>query len=161
MPTPDALDVHVVYFDRNRDGTFTRAEIQKALEELGFSRLTAAVVAPVLALALPADVAAARRIRHADSGSFDRDGRFDDTAFEDWFRRTDRDGDGGLGRWELLVGSWRLADSPTALVASVGELQLVYTLLAEDGGLTRQAIREFLDGELFRRIMAERAAGPT
>jgi len=156
MSNDDALNIHVEFFDRNRDGQITRQEIQKALRELGFSRLVAAAVAPALALGLPGDVDAARALRHDDSGAFDRDGRFDEGAFVDWWERSDTDGSGDLSRWELLLGSVRLADDPVSLVASVGEFQLLHLLLAEDGRLNRLAVEGFLSGALFRKIIDQR-----
>ena len=48
MPTSDALDLHIVYFDRNRDGVYTRPEVARALEELGFSPLVSKALAVVL-----------------------------------------------------------------------------------------------------------------
>lgn len=155
----NALDAHVVFFDRNRDGVMTREEIRIALEELGFSRLLSRVLAPVLSLTLPNDVDVVRVLRHDDTGSFDREGNFDEDAFAEWFERTDKDGSGDLSRWELLVASKKMTDDPISLVASVAELQLMHRLLAEDGGLSRSAILRFMNGDLFRELMAEREAG--
>ena len=157
-PTDDtALNTHIVFFDVDGDGTLTRAEIQTALGELGFSPLTSRVLAPVLAIALPSEVSALREVRHDDTGAFDRDGHWHEPTFDAWWQSTDRDGDGSLTRWELLLGSVELANDPTSLVASVAEFQLLYSLLAEDGGLTRSAVVAFLNGELFKSLIAKRS----
>ncbi|MFT4622528.1 MAG: hypothetical protein ACI8PZ_001184 [Myxococcota bacterium] len=154
--TGNALNTHVVFFDVNGDGIITRAEIRQALVELGFSSLLSSVLAPLLSLALPSDVAEVVEVRHDDTGALDETGGFDADAFDDWWKRTDTDGSGGLTRWELLVGSHRLAGDPSSFVASVAELQLVYHLLAEDGSLSRPAIEGFLNGDLFRELIAAR-----
>lgn len=153
----NALDVHVVFFDRDRDGRFELGEVKQALEELGFAPVVSAIVAPVLVLGLPRDVGEARQLRHDDSGALDQAGDFDEEAFLCWFEQADRDRSGTLSRTELLRSSLSLADDPTSLVASVGELQLVHLLLAEDGGLTRQAAADFMSGDLFRRLIAARS----
>lgn len=159
MPDPidpdTELDTHIVFFDRNRDGTITREEIHRALVELGFRDITARILTPILGL-LPAEVEALRRLRHDDSGSFSADGAFDEEAFLRWWQDTDRDDSGDVSRWELLLGSVKLADDPASAVASIAEFQLVHGLLAEDGRLTRDSVQSFLDGELFRRIIAAR-----
>ena len=157
-PGDNALATHVSFFDVDADGTITRSEIHRALRELGFSTLVATVVAPVLAIALPNRVDDVVTVRHDDTGSFTRDGQFDEAAFAAWWERTDRDGDGRLSRWELLCSSLALADDPVSAVASVGEFQLVHLLLAEDGGLRRPAVQGFLDGRLFADLMARRDA---
>lgn len=151
-----ALNIHVVFFDVDQDGQITRSEIQTALQELGFSRLVSAVVAPVLAVALPAEVSAAKDLRHADSGALDGGGGFDEEAFLQWFEEADRDDSGTLSRLELLRSSLKIATDPTSLVASVGELQLVHLLLAEDDGLHRDAVQRFLNGDLFRELIRQR-----
>jgi hypothetical protein len=154
---PDsALTTHIVFFDVDRDGRITREEIHQALQELGFSRIASAILAPVLALALPSQVKDLKEFRHADSGSFDRDGRFDEGVFVAWWNETDLDGSGDLSRWELLLGSVRLADDATSLIASVAEFQLLHLLLAEDGALSRKPVEQFLNGELFLKIMRQR-----
>ncbi len=152
----EALSNHVVFFDVDADGTITRAEIQQALRQLGFSPPVSGVLAPLLAVALPSEVEQILQVRHDDTGSFTADGRFDAEAFERWWLQTDRDGDGLLTRWELLRGSLALADDPRSLIASIGELQLVHGLLAGDGGLAREAIEHFLDGQLFATLVAQR-----
>ncbi len=159
MPESDALSVHVVFFDVDRDGQITRSETKQALQELGFSPFVSAVVAPILTLALPGDAADARALRHDDSGALSSDGSFDEEAFQGWFDRTDRDHSGTLSRLELLRSSASLADDAVSLVASVGEFQLLYVLLSEDGGLTREAVHRFLNGDLFRELIQRRADG--
>lgn len=158
MSTPDdALSVHVVFFDVDRDGRITRAEIDQAMQELGFSRLVSALAAPVLAVALPADVAKARSLRHDDTGALAATGEFDEDAFLAWFEGADRDGSGTLSRGELLRSSLEIADDPVSFVASVGELQLLHLLLAEDGGLHRAAASSFMSGDLFRELIDRRS----
>ncbi|HHO53497.1 MAG TPA: hypothetical protein ENK18_22150 [Deltaproteobacteria bacterium] len=154
----EALETHITFFDVDRDGEITRDEIHQGLEELGFSPLVATVLAPVLAIALPRRVEDLLEVRHDDTGAFTSDGAFDEDAFEAWWRRTDRDGDGRLSRWELLCGSVALADDPISLGASVGELQLLHHLLAEDGGLSRASVLRFLDGSWFAELIARRDA---
>ena len=151
-----ALDAHIVFFDVDGDGDITASEIKTALVELGFSKVLSAVLAPALALALPSSVAEIRDVRHDDSGAFDKDGRFDEAAFDTWWGETDTDASGGLTRWELLLGSARIADDASSLVASLAEFQLLHSLLAENGALSRAAIEDFLNGDLFRRLIALR-----
>ncbi len=149
------LDAHIVFFDRNRDGEITAEEIKAALVELGFRPFTASLLTPVLAL-LPSSVDEQRSTRHDDSGSFMEDGSFNDAAFEAWWTDVDRDGSGDATRWELFRASLRLSNDPVSAVASVAEFQLVHGLLAEDGRLTRASVLEFLNGDLFRRLIAAR-----
>ena len=155
----DALSVHVAFFDVNRDGAITRAEIATAMRELGFSPAVATLVSPLLAMALPSDIAQAAKLRHADSGALDSRGAFDEEAFLRWFKEADRDSSGTLSRLELLRSSLHIADDPVSLVASLGELQLVHLLLAEDDGLHRSAVEGFLSGELFRALIRKREEG--
>jgi hypothetical protein len=156
-PDDSALDAHIVFFDVDGDGSLTRPEIHRALRELGFSHLAAVVLAPLLSAALPKSVDALSGVRHDDSGTFTSDGKFDEDAFEAWWHATDSNASKTVTRWELLCSSLRITDDASSLVASIGEFQLVYSLLAENGGLSRKAIEDFLNGDLFRRLMAQRS----
>ena len=90
-----------------------------------------------------------------------RDGSLTITQFGEVTKLTDTDKDGRLSRWELLVSSLRLADDPLSAVASIAEFQLVHVLLAEDGGLRREPVRRFLNGDMVRGLLKARAAKTT
>ena len=153
-----ALGRHIELFDVDGDGRITSAEIHQVMLEMGFSKLTTAVVAPVLAIALPSKVDDLLRVRHADSASFSKDGRFDDAAFERWFTAADDDGSGGLTRFELMKSSLSLADGPISFIASTAEFQLMYTVVARDGQAPKEALRDFFSGAFVDKILARRKA---
>jgi hypothetical protein len=157
-PADGALDRHIRFFDIDGDGRITVAEIHEGMLEMGFSKLTATVVAPVLGAALPAKVSDIAQVRHPDSASFTSGGRFDDAAFERWFAATDTDGSGGLTRFELLKSTLALADGPMTFLASTGEFQLMYTIVARDGQAPKEALRDFFSGAFFDKIIAKRKA---
>ena len=157
-PADGALDRHIRFFDIAGDGRITVGEIHEGMLEMGFSKLTAAVVAPVLAVALPSKVSDIAQVRHPDSASFTSNGRFDDAAFERWFAATDHDGSGGLTRFELLKSTLALADGPMTFLASMGEFQLMYTIVARDGQASKEALRDFFSGAFFDKIIAKRKA---
>lgn len=154
----DALGRHIRFFDIDGDEHITVAEIQEGMLEMGFSRLTAAVVAPILGALLPSRVNDLARVRHPDSGAFTKDGRFDEAAFERWFNAADDDGSGGLTRFELMKSSLSLADNPFTFLASSAEFQLMYTIVARDGQASKEALRDFFSGAFLDKIVARRKA---
>jgi hypothetical protein len=77
----DALDVHIRFFDVDGDGKLSVHETREALQELGFSKITSAIMAPLLTLPLPKDVNQVHKVRHNDSGTFKKDGKFDEVLY--------------------------------------------------------------------------------
>ena len=57
---------------------------------------------------------------------------------------------------ELLRSSLKITHDVSALVASIGEFQLVHLLLAKDDGLHRDDVKGFLNGDLFRELIGAR-----
>jgi peroxygenase len=155
----DVLKKHIEFFDRNHDGKIEPDEVKKAMAELGLSPAAAGVLTKIV-FAGPTDVKQIEATRHADTGAFSTDGRFDEQKFDAWFDKTDRDGSGTLSRWELLRGSFLLADGAKSFFLSVCELQPMYSVLAKHGPLTKDAVRDFFTGKFLDKIAAQRTDGP-
>jgi hypothetical protein len=59
-------------------------------------------------------------------------------AFEKWWDDADQNHDGYLTRMELLKSSFHVADgSVSAFFTSVGEFQLMHTIMSHDGTVFR------------------------
>lgn len=168
------LQKHVLFFDRDDDGTISLSDTYRGSRALGYGRLLSGVLALSINAALgwvthspprPSlriDVARIHRGKHgSDTDIYDERGYFVPEEFEKTFARYDRDGDGALSLSEL----WRRARGDRDIydivgqVASLAEFGLVYLIAAEDGKLSRETMRGIYDGSLFYAV-EEMRRGP-
>jgi peroxygenase len=98
------------------------------------------------------------------TGTFDSEGRFRPQPFEDFFTKFDKDGKGGLTKWELWHGlrRSRLAFDFFGQVSAMFEWGFAWVLIwPEDGILRKEDVRKLCDGSLYRekQIAPERQKG--
>ncbi len=168
-----ALQRHCAFFDRNGDGYITPKETYEGCRALGYGRTLSAALAASIHTALgwitarpPRPTLKVRldRVHRGKHGSdtdvYDEDGQFVEERFARLFDRYDRNGDGALDRRELIA-RWRgdrdLYDF-VGQVAAFFEGVLTYMIAAENGKITKDAMRALYDGTLFYEIEARRAA---
>ena len=159
-----ALQKHSLFFDRNGDGEISLLETYQGSRAIGFGRvlsgLLAAAINVPLALAttglwpptLRIDVSRIHRGKHgSDTDIYNELGYFVPEEFEETFRRFDRDRDGALSLYDLVLLARCNRDlfDIFGQVFSVGELLLVYYLAAEQGKVSREALLASYDGSLF------------
>lgn len=168
---PTALQTHLSFFDKNNDGTVTRAETTLSLQQLGLSPREATNAAFLIHLvlgpkttgswrSLDISVKTIKLAKHgSDTGAFDADGRFVPAAFERMFAEFDVNRSNSLSEVEIsnmIVANAKLRPGDTT--AAKKEFQLLMKVAAdttEDAGgkripaITRQRLQEFYDGSLF------------
>ena len=101
----------------------------------------------------------------SDSMSFDAEGRFRPQMYEDFFAKYDRDGKGGLDKWDLwyaLQGQRMVFDFFGWLAAFLEWLATYLLIWPEDGILRKEEVRGVFDGSIFYKkreeTMRKRAA---
>jgi hypothetical protein len=158
-PERTALERHMDFFDVNKDRRLDPGEVFQAIRELGFSRALAAIGTAFVFSVMPSRNVdeLAKTVRHKDSGTFRAaDGSFDEARFRAWFEATDKDGSGTLTRSELLHATLAISDAPLNVFLSTIELQPMYTVLAKQGPVTKEAVRDFFTGAFFDKLAAKR-----
>jgi hypothetical protein len=164
----DVLHKHLAFFDVDGTGVLTVPGVAKAMEELlGLPSAVAIPAAAATLAALPTNRVDELEtvMRHNDTGSFTKDGKFDEAGFDEWFAKTDTSGKGSLSQLDLLRASVEMSKTLRDFTLSVRELQPLYLVLKHqgevgpDGRVSKEALRDFFSGALFDRIAARRAAG--
>ncbi len=175
-----ALQQHVDFFDRNRDGILTAREISRGLGDLG---IAPPVARPILALAvslflgrrtwavlhptLTINVDAIHRGRHGSStGIFRADGTLDEARFDVLFATYDKDGDGAIEEAELQ--EWMTRKAAPGLAQALDrffasrELPTLFREFAERNAhgvrtLPRAKLLDFYQGALFPELARARS----
>lgn len=113
------LQQHCEYFDRDRDGIIWPLDTWRCFREWAFFWPLAAFGTFIIhfALSYPSGktllpdpffrihIDNVHKNKHgSDSMTFDSEGRFRPQHFEDFFAKYDKDGKGGLSKWEVLNG---------------------------------------------------------
>jgi peroxygenase len=94
------------------------------------------------------------------TGTFDSEGRFRPQPLEDFFAKFDRDGKGGLTKWELWHGLQRsrLAFDFFGQVSAMFEWGFAWVLIwPEDGILRKEDVRRLCDGSLYHEMVARKS----
>ncbi|KAM7205143.1 Caleosin related domain containing protein [Naviculisporaceae sp. PSN 640] len=172
------LQQHVLFWDRDSDGTITPFETYRGFRDIGFSILFSILAALIInggfsyvtriAYSYIPDpffrvyVGSIHLAKHgSDSGVYDREGRFVPQAFEDMFARWDTNNEGALSGAQLfnLIRGNRLAVDPFGWSAAVFEFGTTWLLLQKDGKVSKEDLRQTYDGSIFWRIREARQSG--
>ena len=171
-----ALQKHVMFFDRDHDGSIGVSETYAGLRALGIDAirssafslainagLGAATGAPWYA-PLTISVANIAKGKHAsDTDIYDDNGDFNPAKFEQLFAIYDTDGDNALSAEEFEVFYVRNREDSASSVTSTFEFGLLLEIAGEerfiDGQftnvVTRETMARFYDGSLFFDIAGE------
>ncbi|KAH7440167.1 hypothetical protein KP509_04G094700 [Ceratopteris richardii] len=162
-----ALQHHVAFFDRNKDGIVYPHETYIGFRALGFSRiisLSAAVLingtlsyktldTRVPSPLFPIHIKNIHRARHPNhSGAYDADGRVVERTLDELFRKFARTFPDRLSRDEFRSMQKTFHKDPTqsARLASSAEWGFAYKLLKDENGyVSKEHIRRTLDGSIF------------
>jgi hypothetical protein len=159
-PDDNALRNHIAFFAAPGSDELTLDSVKQGLVQLGFSTGEAAIGAHVFFDPLPThnvdEIVNLSEARHPDSGSFQKDGKFDEAAFQKWFGATDTDHDGQLSRLELMRGTLKLTDGPKTFISSMVELQGMFSVLSKQGPVDEQTVHDFFTGDFMAKLRAER-----
>lgn len=164
-PTP--LEMHVAFFDRNNDGVITPLETYRGCRAIGCNVAVSAAAAlmihgamgwPTSPQKLPTLNITVSNIHGAMHGSdtrlYNERGQFDAEHFDSVFDRYDTDGD---GHWNLrecfdrVLGQRSVFDI-FGITATVLEFGVLYYLVGQNDGISREDLRGVYDGSLFSRL---------
>lgn len=167
------LQRHVAFFDRNGDGIITPKETYDGCRAIGCNVAVSAAAAVVIngTMGWPTargwlptmniDVARIQRAMHgSDTRLYNENGDFDDAAFDTFFARYDKDGDGCWSVREFLerTRAQRNVFDLFGQTATVLEFGILYYLVGRDGRISHDKLLKVYDGSLFTDLEAERRA---
>ncbi|KAL8520872.1 hypothetical protein ACS0TY_011432 [Phlomoides rotata] len=172
---PNALQKHVMFFDRNNDGLIYPSETFQGFRAIGCGLLLSSVAAVFINLGLsrktrpgkafclhfPIEVKNIHLSKHtSDSGVYDKEGRFVPSKFEDIFSKHACTHPHALTSEELskLMKSIREAKDYGGWLAAFTEWKILYHLCKDEKGLLhKDTVRAVYDGSLFDRMAKEHA----
>ena len=174
---PTSLQKHIGFFNRlPADNKISVSETYEGLRSLGMNPITAALAALFINVSLgfktsgrwglDVDIAKIALGMHGgDSGVIDKQGNFNESAFNDMFINYDADKDDALSSSEIAtMQAQRGAKGFAEKVQTKGEFGLLM-MLASDGTnrqgektLSRDRLRSLYDGSLFYKLEAETRA---
>ena len=172
-PQMTPLEMHVAFFDRNQDGIITPLETYQSCRAIGCNPGVAALAAlmingamgwPTSKRGLPTLNITVENIQAAMHGSdtrlYDERGQFNATGFDALFDRYDLDGDGRWNARECLarLRGQRSVFDVFGITASVLEFGVLYYLVGQGAGISRDDLRRVYDGSLFTALEAKRKA---
>ncbi|MBI5201627.1 MAG: hypothetical protein HY925_08595 [Elusimicrobia bacterium] len=167
---PTALQKHIRFFDKDGNGTITRAETTLGLRELGLGRAKAAGTALVIhvflgakttgdRLSLDISVANIKLGKHgSDTGVYDAAGELVPEAFERMFAEFDVNKSGSLSAPELkamTAANAKLRPGDSGASDAEFDLLLEVAADAQDSGgkaISRARLRQFYDGTLLYNL---------
>ncbi|XP_010917509.2 probable peroxygenase 5 [Elaeis guineensis] len=168
-----ALQKHVSFFDRDKDGVIYPIETFQGFRAIGCSIPLSTVSAPLIhaflspktnngsipAIKLPIIVANIAKGKHgSDSGAYDTDGKFVPEKFEEIFQKHAHAHPDALTSDELkemLKANQQPGDLPGSF-ASRTEWEILFSLVKDkDGLLQKETLRSVFDGSLFYKLEAE------
>ncbi|XP_077230981.1 peroxygenase-like [Tasmannia lanceolata] len=170
-----ALQQHVAFFDRNKDGLiypwetyqgfraigcgFRKSLSAALLINLAFSYIT--LPGRIPSLLFPIYIRNIHKLKHgSDTETYDTQGRFDQSKFDAIFSKYATTNPNALTSQELsrMLKANRKSSDSFGWIASLLEWKLLYKLAKdEDGLLQRDTVRGVFDGTLFERLEKERA----
>ena len=174
--TPTALQKHVTFFDRNRDGKITLSESFQGLSALGFGSVRSGALAVAINTGLGRSTGApwyspftinVDKIHQGKHGSdtdiYDVNGVFNQAKFNELFSKYDTNQDHALSKDELQGFFSRNFEDSTGSLASKAEFGLLLEIAGQDqviAGkqtrvLTRDTLSRFYDGTLLFDIAGE------
>ncbi|GAA0158689.1 oxygenase [Lithospermum erythrorhizon] len=169
-----ALQKHVSFFDRNKDGIIYVTETFEGLRALGMGIALASSASVFINTALsqktrPGEGFAAnfpivvKNIQLGKHGSdtdvYDEQGRFVEPKFEELFQKFARTHPNALTSDELseMLKAKRDPNDYKGWIAAESEWKILYTLGKDDQGLLQKdTVRAMYDGSLFERIEKDR-----
>ena len=171
-----ALQKHVMFFDRDGDGSIGVSETYAGLRALGFDAVRSGAFSLAINAGLGAvtgapwyapltvGVANIAKAKHgSDTDIYDDNGEFNPAKFEQLFATYDTNGDNALSAEEFEVFYARNREDSASSIASTFEFGLLLEIAGEerfiDGEftnvVTRDTMARFYDGSLFFDIAGE------
>ncbi|XP_038985325.1 probable peroxygenase 5 isoform X2 [Phoenix dactylifera] len=169
-----ALQKHVSFFDRDKDGVIYLEETYQGFRALGFGVAVSSAASVVIngflspitnngsipAIFLPVLVANIQKgIHGSDTGAYDTEGRFDSEMFEEIFQKHAHTNPNALTSDELneMLKANQQPNDFQGRVASRSEWEALFSLAKDDNGLLQKDIlRSFYDGSLFYKLEGKR-----
>ncbi|GMH20342.1 hypothetical protein Nepgr_022183 [Nepenthes gracilis] len=169
-----ALQKHVAFFDRNKDGIVYPWETFQGFRAIGCGILLSIVSAFViniglsqktrpgkcLSLLFPIVIKNIALAKHgSDSGVYDTEGRFVPSKFEEIFIKHAHANSNALTEEELkkMLQANRVPKNYTGWFASYIEWKILYNLCKDKNGLLhKDTVRAVYDGSLFEKMEKEK-----
>ncbi|MQL95872.1 hypothetical protein Taro_028543 [Colocasia esculenta] len=169
------LQQHVSFFDRNKDGIVYPWETFQGCRAIGLNLFISFAAAILINLALsystltgwipspllPIYVKNIHKSKHgSDSDTYDTEGRFEPSKFEEIFSKYAITNPDALTLDELntMLRSNRNLNDFMGWIFSLSEWQLLYYIAKDEQGLLhREAVRGVYDGSLFEQLEKKRA----
>ncbi|PRP72775.1 hypothetical protein PROFUN_07675 [Planoprotostelium fungivorum] len=166
------LQQHVIFWDQDNDGVIWPSDTYKGFRDLGFNPIFSLIAVVIIhaTFSYPTGLAKSylpdpffrllvpsmHKAKHgSDSATFDNEGRFLPSKFEDIFTKYDRDYKGGLTWTEIwaAMSGYRIIMDPFGWFALFFEFGTTYLLCRDqDGVVEKEDMRKVYDGSLFFEI---------
>ncbi|KAL0005238.1 hypothetical protein SO802_012799 [Lithocarpus litseifolius] len=170
------LQKHVAFFDRNQDGLVYPLETFQGFRAIGFGVFFSTLSAFFINLSLsqktrpgkfpsllfPIEIKNIQRAKHgSDSGTYDSEGRFVPSKFEEIFSKHALTYPSALTSNELMnmLKANRDPKDYKGWFASYVEWKTLYVLCKDKNGLLpKETVKSAYDGSLFERLEKERSS---
>ncbi|XP_021750259.1 probable peroxygenase 5 [Chenopodium quinoa] len=169
----NVLAKHAAFFDRNHDGVIYPWETFKGLRAIGcglFISIATTFVTLTISpktrpgkfpsLLFPIEIKNIAKGKHgSDTGTYDTQGRFVESKFEDIFRKHARSNTNALTSKELsdMLKANREPKDLTGRIGAFVEWKVLFSLCKDkDGLLQKDVVRGVYDGSLFEKLEMER-----
>ncbi|KAI4313731.1 hypothetical protein L6164_026687 [Bauhinia variegata] len=170
----NALQKHVAFFDKNKDGVLYPWETYHGLREIGCDILLSTTASLFIHFGLsqttrpgkfpspllPIEIKNIQLAKHgSDTGVYDKEGRFVPSKFEEIFCKHAKTHPNALTADELkeMIKSNRQPNDFRGCIGSQGEWNLLYKVGKDKNGLLqKETVRGVYDGSLFEKLAAER-----
>ncbi|KAF5945699.1 hypothetical protein HYC85_015927 [Camellia sinensis] len=172
----NALQKHVNFFDRNKDGVIYPWETFQGFRAIGCGIFLSTFASIFInaglshktrsgkfpSLLFPIEVKNIHKAKHgSDSGVYDTEGRFVPSKFEEIFSKHARKNANALTSDELMgmQKANRVPKDHKGWLASYTEWKILYVLCKDKNGLLqKETIRAVYDGSLFEQMAKEKAS---
>ncbi|XP_021756805.1 probable peroxygenase 5 [Chenopodium quinoa] len=169
----NVLAKHAAFFDRNHDGVIYPWETFKGMRAIGcglFISIATTFVTLTISpktrpgkfpsLFFPIEIKNIAKGKHgSDTGTYDTQGRFVESKFEDIFRKHARSNPNALNSEELseMLKANREPKDLTGRIGAFVEWKVLFSLCKDkDGLLQKDVVRGVYDGSLFEKLEMER-----